>query len=162
MSVVAVKVEETKITVASDSMIIRGDSKVFNFKKLQKFDNLVIGAVGYAEEIQLLFEYAQKYKPSTTTISSLMNYMKSFSQFKKDYTDDGRIENTYIIVFKGHVFEVEGFFVQEVDEYAAIGQGEPYANAALYLDHSAVEAVKAACNFSCSVGEPILVEEIKR
>ena len=59
-----------------------------------------------------------------------------------------------------HVYEVDGMFVQEVKDYTAIGEGEPYALTALYLDHDVVEAVQAACKFSCFVSEPIVSFEV--
>lgn len=44
----------------------------------------------------------------------------------------------------------------ELFDYGAIGAGEDFATAALYLGHHPKEAVKVACDLSCYVCEPII------
>ena len=53
-------------------------------------------------------------------------------------------------------------YVNEINEYAAIGAGEDFALAALYLGHSAKEAVKTACELSAFVAEPIVEFEMEK
>jgi hypothetical protein len=86
--------------------------------------------------------------------------MCKFADMRETCLGDRKIDNNYIIIYAGHVYEVEGMFVQEITDYTAIGEGEAYALAALYLDHDVVDAVKAACKFSCFVSEPLIVEEV--
>ena len=160
MSVIAVKVESDKITVAADSIIIKDDLKRTNFQKLRDFGHMIVGGCGSAEELSLFFEFAKRSKEKLTSVYDVQEFMSKFATCKKAYTDDNKINNAYIIIYDRHVYEVDGMFVQEVKDYTAIGEGEPYALAALYLGHDVVEAVQAACKFSCFVSEPIVSFEV--
>lgn len=162
MSVVAVKLYPDKITIAADSIIIKDDLKRTNFKKLYKFGDLIVAGCGSAEELCLFFEFAKREEPASIDIQGIQDYMTKFSDMLETCLGDKKINNDYIIIYKGRVFEVEGMFVQEVTNYTAIGEGEPYALSALYLGHTAKDAVRAACKFSCFVSEPIVVEDIPR
>ena len=162
MSVVAVKLYPDKITIAADSILIKDDLKKTNFKKLYKFKDIIVAGCGSAEELSLFFKFAEEFTPSSCDINGIREYMKTFSDVLEDCYNDRKINNDYIIIYKGHVFEVEGMFVQEIINYTAIGEGEPYALAALYLGHTVKDAVRAACKFSCFVSEPIVVEEVPR
>ena len=160
MSVIAVKVEADKITIAADSIIIKDDLKRTNFQKLRDFGQIIVGGCGSAEELSLFFEFAKRSKDKLTSVHAVQEFMNKFATCKRAYTDDNKINNAYIIIYDKHVYEVDGMFVQEVKDYTAIGEGEPYALAALYLGHDVVEAVQAACKFSCFVSEPIVSFEV--
>ena len=160
MSVVAVKVESDKITIAADSIIIKEDLKKTNFKKLYRFKDIIVAGCGSAEELSLFFKFAKNFSPPSCDIDGISDYMQTFANVLEDCYNDRKINNDYIIIYKGHVYEVEGMFVQEITDYTAIGEGEPYALAALYLGHDVVDAVKAACKFSCFVSEPIVSFEV--
>lgn len=159
MSVIAVKVEADKITIAADSIIIKDDLKRTNFQKLRDLGHIIVGGCGSAEELSLFFEFAKCSKDKLTSDYAVQKFMNKFSAFKRAYTDDNKINNAYIIIYDKHVYEVDGMFVQEVKDYTAIGEGEAYALAALHLGHD-VEAVQAACKFSCFVSEPIVSFEV--
>ena len=160
MSVVAVKVESDKITIATDSIIIKEDLKKTNFKKLYRFKDIIVAGCGSAEELSLFFKFAEEFTPASCDINGIRHYMKSFSDVLEDYYNDQKINNDYIIIYKGHVYEVEGMFVQEITDYTAIGEGEAYALAALSLGHDVVDAVEVACKFSCFVSGPIVVQQV--
>ena len=160
MSVVAVKVESDRIRIAADSILIKEDLKKTNFKKLCKFKDIIVAGCGSAEELSLFFKFAEEFTPSSCDINGIRHYMKRFSDVLEDCYNDRKINNDYIIIYKGHVYEVEGMFVQEITDYTAMGEGEAYALAALYLGHDVVEAVQAACKFSCFVSEPIVVQQV--
>ena len=64
--------------------------------------------------------------------------------------------NAYLICYKGHLFEAEGLYVFEVKNYSAIGAGQDFATAALYLGHTPQEAVNVAAELSCFVAKPII------
>ena len=160
MSVVAVKVDPHKIRIAADSILIKEDLKKTNFKKLCKFKDIIVAGCGSAEELSLFFKFAEEFTPASCDINGIRHYMKSFSDVLEDCYNDRKINNDYIIIYRGHVYEVEGMFVQEITDYTAIGEGEPYALAELYLGHDVVDAVQAACKFSCFVSEPIVSFEV--
>lgn len=161
MSVIAVKVESDKITIAADSIIIKDDLKRTNFQKLRDLGNMIVGGCGSVEELSLFFEFAKRSKEKLTSVYAVQEFMNKFATYKREYTDDNKINNEYIIIYDKHVYQVDGMFVQEVKDYTAIGEGEPYALTALYLGHSVVAAVRAACNLCCFVSEPILNCEVK-
>lgn len=50
-------------------------------------------------------------------------------------------------------------FVCQIKDYVAIGAGDDFATAALYLGHTPREAVEVACNLSCYVAGPIVEYE---
>lgn len=160
MSVIAVKVASDRIRIAADSILIKDDLKKTNFKKLFKFKDIIVAGCGSAEELSLFFKFAEEFTPASCDINGIRHYMKSFSDVLEDYYNDRKINNDYIIIYKGHVYEVEGMLVQEITDYTAIGEGEAYALAALYLGHDVIDAVEAACKFSCFVSEPIVVQQV--
>lgn len=162
MSVVAVKVNKDTIEVAADSIIQKDDLKRTNFKKLQKFRKLVVGGCGGAEELSLFFEYAKSNVPSEPSILAIQHYMRRFAEYKSMFVGNKQINNEYIIIFKNHVFEVDGMFVQDVKTYTAIGQGEAYALSALYLGHDVVESVDVACALCNCVSKPIVKFVVKK
>ena len=160
MSVIAVKVGSDKISIASDSIIIKDDLKRTNFQKLRDFGHMIVGGCGLAEELSLFFEFANRSKAKLTSVYAVQKFMNKFATCKRAYTDDNKINNAYIIIYDKHVYEVDGMFVQEVKDYTAIGEGEPYALTALHLGHSVVDAVKATCDLCCFVSEPIITYEV--
>lgn len=159
MSVVAVKVYDDKVVMAADSIICKWDSKKNNpkdFTKINEINGMIIGGCGFAQELSLLWHYADTHTPLAPTIKDILNFFVEFCKWKPNYGDSPEIKNEYLIAYEGHAFLCEGLFVHEIHEYNAIGAGENYANAALYLGHSPSEAVKVACELSCFVSEPII------
>lgn len=165
MSVVAVRVSEKNIEIAADSIVVRGDSKRSDsgFKKLFKINDMIIGAVGSAEECSLFKYYCRVNIMEDFKEKDVLEYMVNFLNFKINMTPNyPELENSYIMVVGGKAFLIEGLLIQEVEDYAAIGAGEDFANAALYLGHTAEEAVKVACELSCYVSDPIIKYTVER
>ena len=161
MSVVACKILPNGYEIASDSITIRWwtQSKGENtkFSKLFEVNKMVIGSVGSAEESSLLQLYCKTRKPLAMTEAALLAFMSEFSSWKKDKVGKSGIDNGYLIGYKGKVFSVSGWFIQEVVKYEAIGAGRDFALAALYLGKSCKSAIKAACELSVLCEEPIQV-----
>ena len=161
MSVVACKILPNGYEIASDSISIRfwtqskGDNT--KFSKLFEVNDIVIGSVGYAEESSLLQIYCTTRKPAEATESAILEFMSEFSNWKKGKAEKSGLDNNYLFGFEGKVFSVNGWFIQQVLTYEAIGAGMDYALAALYLDKSAYDAVKVACELSIFCEEPIQV-----
>lgn len=157
MSVVAAKVYKKEIIVAADSIIVKGWSKRnSNFAKIAEINDMILGGCGSAQEISLMWHYMQTHKPASPSDKDILTFIVEFSQWKNNMGAGSIIENEYLFVYQGHLFEIENMFVHEVCDYIAIGAGEDFANAALYLGHSPLEAVKVACDLSCYVCEPIV------
>ena len=156
MSVIAARVYNDRIVIASDSIVVKESLKRTNFKKLQKINNIIVGGCGVAEELALFFEFVRHTPSPEPNIAGLQSYMLQFANMKEYYTKETKSECTYLLIVEGKLFEIEGMFVQEVVDYTAIGEGEDYALAALYLGHTVEEAVKVACDLCCFVSEPII------
>ena len=156
MSVVAVRVNKDKIEFAADSICIWGYTKRNNFAKLTEINQMIIGGVGEAEENNLLFVFAQTHSPLDNTEKAIRDFFFEFGKWKSELHLDFESKNNYLFGYKGKAFQIANLFVQEVKDYAAIGAGQDYALSALYLEHSAKEAVKVACELSCYVSEPII------
>ena len=165
MSVVAVKIYEDKITIAADSIMCSGYTNVNyakKFSKLVKINDMIMGTVGTANEGSLMWLYMNTHKPNGATEKDILEFVAEFSSWKTKYNDNSQINNSYILIYQNKVFSISGLFVTEIDSYLAIGAGEDYALAALYLGHSPKEAVKVACDLCCYVAEPIIEIEKKR
>lgn len=158
MSVVAVRVNKDKIEFSADSITVFGGCTKRDdfFAKLQEINQMIIGGVGASEEIGLLFTFAQTHSPLDNTEKAIRDFFFEFGKWKNDLHLGFVSENSYIVGCKGKAFYIQNLFVQEVKDYAAIGAGRDYALSALYLKHSAKEAVKVACELSCYVCEPIV------
>lgn len=156
MSVVTVKVNKDKIEFAADSICIRGGTKRTNIAKLAEVNQMIIGGVGFTQEINLLFIFAQTHSPLDNSEKAVMDFFFEFGKWKNDLNLGFNSENNYLFGYKGKAFYVGNLLVKEIKDYEAIGAGMDYALAALYLKHSAKEAVKVACELSCYVAEPIV------
>lgn len=164
MSVVAIKINEKTIDIAADSIIVKGGTKRTDssWHKLTQVNDMIIGSVGAAEETSLLINFCKTHSILAPTTSDVQTFMCEFLDWKLSKLEDGDIENDYIIVFKGKAFSVNHLFVEEINDYDAIGAGEDFALAALYLGHSAKDAVEVACKLSCYVAEPIIYYSVKK
>lgn len=164
MSVIAGKVYNDKIIIAADSILVKGWSKrTGNFSKLAEINDMIIGGTGTAEEMSLFFRFAQTHKPESATEKDILAFATEFASWKQtNYNSNSFLRNTYLIAYDGHLFEIENMFIYEIKDFAAIGAGEDYANAALYLGHSPEEAVEVACKLCCFVSEPVVKYKMKR
>ncbi len=156
MSVVAVKINKDKIEFAADSISVRGYTKRNNEVKLAEVNQMIIGGTGTLQEINLLFVFGQTHSPLDNTEKAVRDFFFEFGKWKNDLNLGFSFSNTYLFGYKGKAFYVENLLVQEIKDYEAIGAGMDYALAALYLKHSAKEAVKVACELSCYVAKPIV------
>lgn len=164
MSVIAARVYKDRIVMAADSIMVRGWSKstTSSFSKLNEVNDMLIGGTGTTQELSLMWNFGATHKPASATEKNILEFIIEFSRWKRDLTGDGGIACDYLIAFGGHLFQTSDMFVREVLDYCAIGAGEDYSNAALYLGHSPAEAVKVACELCCFVAEPIVELSMER
>lgn len=160
MSVVCARVYPGEICIAADSMITKDDLKKTNFEKLRVIEELTVGGCGHAEELSLFFQFVADTEPYEPTIKGMLQYMKEFSTYKENFTGNKEIENCYLIVYDNKLFEIDGMFIQEVTDYTAIGEGEPYALTAMRLDYDPEYAVKITSELCTSVSEPVICYRI--
>lgn len=158
MSVVAARVYKDKIVMAADSIVVRGWSKRtdHDIVKINEINGMIVGGTGYAQELSLMWQYMTTHKPATATEKDVLTFVVEFSRWKRELIGDGGVNNTYLMAYDGHLFQIEDMLVYEVSEYSAVGAGQDFANAVLYMGNSPKEAVKVACELSCFVAEPII------
>lgn len=165
MSVVCVKVAKKAVEIASDSIMVQGwtQSKGNNsYAKLFSVNGMTIGSVGYAEEGSLMQVFCMTHQPEAATESAILQFLSAFSEWTYKSMNKRGIDNSYILVFQDKVFEIEGFFVQEITTFTAIGAGKDFALTALHLGHDVKKAVAIACELSVYCEPPIRYSVIKR
>lgn len=164
MSVVAARVYKDKIIMAADSIIVRGWSKRtdHDIVKINEINGMIVGGTGYAQELSLMWQYMATHKPASATEKDVLSFIVEFSQWKRNLIGNGNVDNTYLMAYDGHLFQIEEMLVYEVSEHSAVGAGQDFANAVLYLGNSPRDAVKVACELSCFVAEPIIEYAMQR
>jgi hypothetical protein len=158
MSVVAARVYKDKIVMAADSIVVRGWSKRtdHDIVKINEINGMIVGSTGYAQELSLMWQYMTTHKPASATEKDVLTFVVEFSRWKRDLIGSGSVDNTYLMAYDGHLFQIEDMLVYEVSEWSAVGAGEDFANAVLYMGNSPRDAVRVACELSCLVAEPII------
>jgi ATP-dependent protease HslVU (ClpYQ) peptidase subunit len=165
MSVVAVRVSDNEISIASDSITVRGWTKsngTNGHGKLIEVNDIILGAVGSAEESSLFQLYCSTRKPASASQASILEFVSEFAEWKRQKTNSFGIDNVYIMVFDRKAFTIEHFFVEEVLEYQAIGAGMDFALACLAMGTSVESAVRTACQLSAMCTEPIVQFEVAK
>lgn len=171
MSVVATKVTEKEIIIASDSIRvfgwtqdkIPGDSKA---AKLYKTKNgVVVGGVGLAEHTGMLKLFLDTHLPKSMTEDALLEFFSEFQDWVRKKTGNSGYDfntNDFHLVWDGRAFHVSNYYIREITDFHTIGAGMDFALAALYLGRSVEQAVEAACELSVYCEEPINVIRIPK
>lgn len=159
MSVVACRVYDNRIEIASDSITVRGWSQTKGENKHGKLfqsNGMTIGGVGLAKDTSLLRLFCSTRKPESNKESDIITFFNEFATWKKKQTDSFDISNNvYIFIYQGKAYQFQDFFVNEIYKYMAIGAGFDFANAAMYLGHGVEKAVEVACELSIYCEKPI-------
>lgn len=133
-------------TIAFDGKTMAGDSLVdgamyvrYNFKKVRKIGDKIIGCSGIAQENELVFEYFSKNmdKPKLTDVSGLI------------YSND-----------KIYKFE-DNLVLMSIEAPVAVGCGAAIAMAAMMCGKTAREAVEIASVLDIYTGGDIIEIEIE-
>lgn len=161
MSIVCCKVTPTCIRIASDSITVRGytqsKGKNTEHSKLITINNMIIGSTGTIEESNMFQIFCQNKQPLEASNREVLNFLFEFSEWKKKKIENSKINNSYILVFKGKAFHINEFMVDEIKTYEAIGAGMDFALASLYLKHDVQSAVEVACQLSIFCELPIIM-----
>lgn len=160
MSVVACRIYDDRIEIASDSITVRGHTQTkgetSKLAKLVQINSMTIGAVGTCEETALLFQFCGTHKPAGNTERDILAFFVEFAEWKKKQTESWSLSNSFICIYGSRAFSIEGFLVEEIAQYDAIGAGEAYALTALYLGHDVQESINVACEVCIYCEKPIL------
>ena len=140
------KINSDTIDLCSDSFIggMYQQSKI-EFVKSFQANEMTIGGAGNAQELSLLKIFCQNHTPTAASEDGIVNFFVEFTEWVKKKDNNFKLENVYIFIYQMKVFYVTGLYVREIADYWAIGAGTYHAQSALYLGHSAKEAVKVAC-----------------
>ena len=166
MSVIVAKIIDNTIYISSDSIRVKGWTKINNngnkITKLEEYNGLIIGGCGLTEETSLFFHYIKTHSPEMATEKGILDFIINFRKWKQDFTNDYNLSNEYILAYQGKCFSIENCLVSEITDYTAIGAGMDYALGALHHGATSEEAVKAACDLCAFVSEPIKTKTMKR
>jgi hypothetical protein len=92
----------------------------------------------------------------------MLEFLSEFSDWKNKKIGKSSIDNSYLIGYEGKVFSIEGWLVQEIVNYEAIGRGMDFALAAFYLGHSAEKAVETAIELSVFCEGPVQLRQYRQ
>ncbi len=110
MSVVVAKVYPDRIEMAADSICVHGWSKVNgdmkNHTKMQKYNGMIIGGCGRAEETSLFFHYMKTHSIENVDEKGVLDFVIEFVRWKKDYCKNDDFDNSYLIAVKGKCFYI--------------------------------------------------------
>jgi len=164
MSVVAVKMNKNGFEMCADSQATSGQVPEKR-SKLYEQEGLIIGTVGYTEEMSLMQLFIRTNKPADTTEMAILEFISDFHDWIYKKTNRwSNPTNEWFIGLNGKVFNVSGWDVVEIESFMAIGSGSEVALAAMHLGYSAFDAVRTACQLNVYCGEPIIkfVQTIKK
>jgi ATP-dependent protease HslVU (ClpYQ) peptidase subunit len=166
MSIVACCIYDDKIEIASDSITVYGytqdKGKTRKWTKLWQGNDITVGIVGYCDEGSLFQIYCTTRKPRAATVDDITQFITEFANWKKEKTDKFEITCDYIFIYQNKAFFINGFYIDEIRTYHAIGAGMDYALSVLYLGHSVEKAVETACELSIYCEQPINKLVIKK
>lgn len=160
MTIIAVKKEVDKISIAYDSKITRDNEKVDDSIELDKviqYEDLYIAVAGATNENILLKEYlAETTIPKTQGLTFVIELMKNYFDFFRRITED-KPESEYIIIKDKRIFFVGADFcnIWEVKDFISIGSGRIYGITALHLGKTPKEAVCIACKLDSYCELPV-------
>jgi ATP-dependent protease HslVU (ClpYQ) peptidase subunit len=158
MSVVAVRKTKLGITIGSDSIRLSGLTQEKD--KLAKLfmigRNMALGAVGLASTTSLFREFLENHFPKFNSEYGWTMLMREFANYLGELKNAPGLETVeLLVVYRGKIFYLSGYFVREIKDHYAIGAGKDYALTALYLGTDVRQAIQAACHLSILCEEPI-------
>lgn len=163
MSIIAVKVTKTKIIIGADSIVVRGSTQVKKPSKLFKINSLIIGGCGASRDLGFFKSFCKTQKPEYATEHSILDFMVDFNDWATKKCASYKLEDSaYLLIFLKKVFYIHQLYISEVNKYFAIGAGEDFALAALYLGKSVKKAIQSACHLSIYCEEPIVIYTLRK
>lgn len=186
-AVVGIKAEikgETRVIIASDSLVTRGWAKVNT--KTQKIIPFPFGAVGFCgiatfQSILLAMRERKTYQKLRDRNDVLRIGQTVFKTLKRWMDDVGEstseMGGELILATPDRLFTVDKYsFVVEQQQWAATGSGEDAVNSVMQvlypkiktekdLINAAHAAIEAACSINASCGLPVqsfLVKEMEK
>lgn len=169
MSVIAVRKYPNKILMSADKQTTAWHHKWSEAKdqmyvepsKLWQHNDLVIGSAGWTIQSGLFRAFTKTHKPSSGKVEDILDFLVEFIDWAKKRDANFKLENHFIIIFEGKVFQTLGLDVKEVKEFIAVGSGMFLALAAMYKGSDPEEAVSIAKVFDLYCGGETDTIEVK-
>lgn len=173
MSVIACTVDDSSITLVSDSAITYNEcQQLFDpDSKLFVQGDFVIAGTGDIEVVHLWKAYISDPKQYVNRNPdwmhdfeqpevAMMSLAQSYGAYLSDYGlqhHDGQhgYSAQFFIVTLPHVWEVSAHYVREIKDHGAIGIAEPAVRVALDLGASPELAVATACKYNTLCSMPL-------
>lgn len=164
MSVIAVKVYSNKIVMAADSFV--GFSRDTQLKdkdvKIFKQNGLVVGGVGYANDISLFKLYCRDRKPARSDEDAMIDFVSQYVKWAAERVKDYKLQTDFMIITGKKAWLVSSSgYIKRITDYRSMGAGQNMAQTALHLGKSAKEAVEVACELSIYCEKPVNVVEVR-
>lgn len=173
MSIVAVKIDGEKITLAGDTQSSWGvhklpkadysDKNVKCFGKIFQVNDMTIGCAGSVADIGLLRLYCKTHRPKEMERDYVLDWFVEFrdwanSKYKVNIND---LSIHGILVYNKKAYTFYDFLdVVEVKSCDAVGSGMWLALGAMFTGASAEEAVKAAIRYDMYCGGDVTKIEL--
>ena len=166
MSVVAVRKYPDRLVFAADSIRVSGYLKESqrvagqDMAKLFEVNSMVIGGVGLSMELSFMRIYARTHKPKASNTEAMLDFIVDFYGWANGKDSSFGHNSEYLIGFENEVFRVaDGYLIDRINEFSAIGAGEHFSLTAMYLDKSPQEAVEIANELCVFCSPPVKVIE---
>lgn len=163
MSVIVAKFEDDGLVyIGADTQCSRESISLRHSKIFRDETGTIFSYVGAVEEGQMLRIYAEDHSIANPSVKAILEYFFAFSEWVEKYRGEWSAPlNEYLIGKDGHVFTVsDGFSVEEVHDYVAIGTGSAFALGALSVGASVEEALQAAARHDIYCGAPYDIESM--
>ena len=102
--------------MAADSIVVHGeaDKTPIGKGKIFEINNVIVGTSGYASEGVMLSLFLENHKPLAATERDIMAFMLEFQEWKNKNGNDFRLQNSYLIAYKGKAFYINDNYIAEV------------------------------------------------
>jgi len=167
MSIIAVKINDKEILIASDSQsTLDNNSKILSSNKIYQItDDFIIGVVGRAKFGNLIKMFYNSNSREINSCEDVLNFFFEFRKWAVSEMDCGQeIHDNFeaIIITNKKVYTFNDFTVSEITNYDAIGSGQHIARALLDIGIVIDKVVAQVCKFDLYCGGEVKVVVIKK
>ncbi len=164
MTAIAVRKYKDKIVISADTQTTHGDNKktgiekekmFHNTKKINKIGDVIVGGAGRVKKIRYFARFLETHKVKDNSFNGVDNLMMDFEEWCKTRDPKGDEEGSVhlILIIGGKIFlYTENGFLQEINEYGAIGSGMYLCIGAMYHGGTPEKAIEAAKEFDLYCG----------
>lgn len=153
MSVVVARKLEDRIVIGADSASTFDDLVVHLGSKLITHGPMIAGVAGLAENHSLFSLFLQSTPYHGNDEKGMIRLVMDFRQEYAEISET--LDDMHVLMaYESRLWFLDGFSVNEIHDYHAIGSGSATALGALYVGASVKEAINAACYFNMGCAPP--------